>query len=77
MAARHDGSIPKATTHEFDRCRAATNRRVLGPYSGPFQRHGLYRALKRGKEGYLIFGDKTKSLLVAHISENEPSDYLL
>ena len=29
-----------------------------------------------GKEGYLIFGDKTKSLLVAHISENEPSDYL-
>ena len=31
---------------------------------------------KGGKEGYLIFGDKTKSLLVAHISEDEPSDYL-
>jgi hypothetical protein len=29
MAAGHDGSIPKATTHEFDRCRTATNRRVF------------------------------------------------
>ena len=31
---------------------------------------------KKGKEGYLIFDDKTKSLIVAHILENEPSDYL-
>ena len=31
---------------------------------------------KKGKEGYLIFDDKTKSLLVALILENEPSDYL-
>jgi len=40
------------------------------------QRNRIKVIGKGGKEGYLIFGDKTKSLLVAHITENEPSDYL-
>jgi len=31
---------------------------------------------KAGKEGFLIFGEKTKSLVVAHISENDPTDLL-
>ena len=31
---------------------------------------------KGGKEGYLIFGAKTKALLVQHISENNPQDQL-
>ena len=47
MAAQHDGSIPKATTHEFDRCRTATNRRVLGPYSETFPKT---RSLPRSQE---------------------------
>ena len=31
---------------------------------------------KGDKEGYLIFGAKTKCLIIAHLSENEPDDYL-
>ena len=31
---------------------------------------------KGGKEGYLIFGETTKTLVVAHLSENGPTDHL-
>ncbi|MCH8224358.1 MAG: tyrosine-type recombinase/integrase [Chloroflexi bacterium] len=31
---------------------------------------------KGGKEGFLIFGDKTKTLLAQHITQNHPQDRL-
>ena len=46
MATGHDGSIPKATTLDLTDVGPQQIVEFLGPYSGPFQRHGLYRALK-------------------------------